>query len=176
MGPVVLIGGWTWAAARQPAGYSSIRDTISALAARNAPDRWIMTAALAALGTCHLITASGLIEAAAAARTLLALGGLATIMVAALPQPSTGHVPAATTGFISLALWPALSGVPSRRAARSATAVLIVLLGWLAVEIHNGQLLGLSERIVAGSEALWPLALAVTLVLAPRSSSPSPAD
>ena len=170
MGPVVLIGGWTLAAAQQPPGYSSTRDTISALAARNAMDRWIMTAALAALGTCHLITASGLIEARVAARALLALGGLATITVAALPQPSTGHVPAAATGFISLALWPALSGVPSRRAARSATALLILLLGWLAVEIHKGDLLGLSERTVAGSQALWPLAVALTLILARRKS------
>jgi hypothetical membrane protein len=167
----VLISGWTWAAARQPPGYSATRDTISTLAAQNATDRWIMTAALAALGTCYLITASGLIEAAVAARTLLALGGLATIAVAALPQPSTGHVPAATMGFILLALWPALSGVPSGWASRSVSALLIALLGWLAIEIHRGGLLGLSERTVAGAEALWPLALAVTLLLARRVTS-----
>lgn len=169
--PVVLIGGWTWAAARQPTRYSSARDTISALAARHAVDRWIMTAALAALGMCHLVTATGLIEAKISGRTLLALGGIATLTVAALPQPSTGHVPAAAAGFVALAVWPALSGVPSRRAGRSVAALLIVLLGWLAVEIHHGALLGLSERVVAGAEALWPLGLAVVLPLARFTSA-----
>lgn len=171
LAPVVLIGGWTWAAARQPAGYDPVRDTISALAARHATDRWIMTAALAALGACHLITASGLTEATIAGRSVLAFGGLATIMVAALPQPSTGHVPAAIAGFVALAVWPALSGAPSRRAARSATAFLVLLLGWLAVELHRGSLLGLSERLVAGSQALWPLVLVIALLRASRVSA-----
>lgn len=164
--PVVLIGGWTWAAADQPAGYSSTRDTISALAARGATDRWIMTVALALLGVCHLITASGLVEARFVARVLLALGGLATIAVASLPQPSTGHVPAATIGFVALALWPAMAALPARRAAWVATSAMLVLLGWLAVEIHGGDLLGLSERAVAGVEALWPLAVVLTLAFA----------
>lgn len=161
LAPIALIGGWTWAAARQPQAYSPTRDTISALAARGASDRWIMTAALAILGACHVITASGLVEARVAARIVLAGGGLATVAVAALPQTSPGHVPAATTGFVLLALWPALSDVPSRRAARTATAALILLLVWLAAETHHGDLLGLSERAVAGTQALWPLGVAL---------------
>ena len=167
---MVLIGGWTWAAAVQPPGYSSTRDTISALAARHAHDRWIMTVALALLGACHLITAIGLIEARRAARVLFGLGGAATIAVACLPQPSTGHVPAATIGFVALALWPAVSHLPDRRVAWVASAGLLVVLGWLAVEIHGGSLLGLSERTVAGAEALWPLAAVGTLAFArPRT-------
>ena len=165
LAPVAVIGGWTWAASRQPTGYSSTRDTISALAARGATDRWIMTAALTILGVCHLTTACGLIEAKLVGRTFLALGGLATLAVAALPQPSAGHVPAATTGFVLLGLWPALSGVPSRRVAHAATIVLVVLLGWLAVEIHDGTLVGLSERIVVACQALWPLAVVLAVVI-----------
>ena len=176
LAPVALIGGWTWAAARQPPAYSPTHDTISALAARSASDRWIMTAALAVLGACHVITASGLIEARVAARTLFALGGLATIAVAALPQPSPGHVPAATTGFVLLAVWPARSDVPSRPLARAATAVMIVLLGWLAVEIGHGDLLGLSERTVAGAQAMWPLAVVLTLVVTRRRDRSSCTD
>jgi len=167
--PVVLVGGWTWAAAVQPSGYSPTRDTISALAARDATDRWIMTVALALLGICHLLTAAALVEARILARALFALGGLATVAVASLPQPSTGHVPAATIGFVSLALWPALSQLPTRRAAWVATIVLVVLLAWLGVEIHQGDLLGSSERAVAGAEALWPLAVVLTLVARPRT-------
>ena len=161
--PIALIGGWSLAAARQPPSYSPLRDTISALAAHGAVDPWIMTTGLAVLGTCHVVTACGLTEASITGRALLAVGGLATIAVSALPQPSAGHAPAATVGFIALALWPAASLVPRRRVARIATAALVALLGWLLVELGDGALLGLSERLLAGAEALWPLAVAITL-------------
>lgn len=109
--PVFLIGGATLAAARQPAGYDSIRDTISALAGHAATDRWVMTVGLAGLGACHLVTALGLRPAARAGRALLALGGLATLSVSALPLPKVGssiwHGVAALVGFVTLAIWPA---------------------------------------------------------------------
>ena len=73
--PLALIGGWSLAAARQPAGYDPVRDTISALAARDAADSWIMTTGLAILGVCHMATAGGLSEAGGTARALLAAGG-----------------------------------------------------------------------------------------------------
>ncbi|MBA2310412.1 MAG: DUF998 domain-containing protein, partial [Pseudonocardiales bacterium] len=41
--PVLLIGGWTVAAVRQPAVFDSTVDTISALAALDATDRVVMT-------------------------------------------------------------------------------------------------------------------------------------
>lgn len=157
--PVSLIGGWSIAASRQPSGYDQVRDTISALAAHGATDSWIMTVALAVLGLCHAATAGGLTEAGIAARALLALGGAATMTVAALPQPDAGHVPAAAVGFLALALWPAASQVPGRGVGLVMTAVLLVLLGWLAVELHGGDLIGVSERMLAGAEALCPLAV-----------------
>ncbi|MDQ1741165.1 MAG: hypothetical protein QOE53_2817, partial [Pseudonocardiales bacterium] len=110
--PVALIGGWTWAGSVQPQGYDPFRETISALAAHGATDRWIMTIGLAVLGACHLVTAAGLPDAGLMSRALLAGGGAATIGVAALPQPSSGHVPAATLGFTALAVWPAVSQLP----------------------------------------------------------------
>lgn len=164
LAPVAVIGSWTWAAAVQPKSYSPMHDTISALAARNATDPWIMTTGLAVLGTCHMITASGLIESRPLGRAALALGGLATIAVAALRQPSAGHVPAATIAFVLLAVWPALSAKPSVVVGRVATSVLLGLLAWLAVALRESSFVGLSERIVAGSQALWPLAVAVTLL------------
>ena len=60
LAPFAVIGGWTLAATRQPRGYSSVRDTISALAGHAATDRWIMTTGLVLLGLCHLVTAAGL--------------------------------------------------------------------------------------------------------------------
>jgi hypothetical membrane protein len=145
-----------------------MRDTISALAARSATDPWIMTTGLTVLGLCHIATAAGLTEATATARALLALGGAATVAVAAAPQPAGGHVPAATVGFVALALWPATSGLPGRGSARVATALLLALLCWLGFALHYAHLLGLSERAVAGAEALWPLAVVVVLVTRSR--------
>jgi hypothetical membrane protein len=161
--PVALIGGWTWAEAYRPDGYSPLHDTLSALAAQQGSAGQIMTAALAVLGGCHLVTAAGLPEAGARARALLALGGAATIMVAALPQPSAGHLPAAAIAFVALALWPAASDLPGRRTARLGALALVALLGWLAFELRGGALLGLSERVLAGAEALWPLVAALSV-------------
>lgn len=164
--PVLLIGGWQLAAARQPGGFDPVSQTISALAARGATDRWIMSTALAGLGVCHVITAAGLTPVAVAARLLLATGGAATMALTALPLPVTGdssaHVAAASVAFSTLSLWPALAG----RAARPgggvwpcAAAVLLGLLGWFGIEyvVHSPRL-GLSERVLAGSQSLWPLA------------------
>jgi hypothetical membrane protein len=167
---VALIGGWSLAQSRQPPAYDPIQDTISALAAHGAPDRWIMTTALAVLGVCHLVTASGLTESKPTGRALLALGGAATAMVALLPQPAAGHVPAATVGFVGLALWPAASLLPGRRSAYAATLALSALLGWLVIELRHGNLLGLSERILAAAEALWPLTVALALIRAQQQT------
>lgn len=171
--PVALIGGWTWAASVQPRGYDPLRDTISALAAQGASDRWIMTIGLALLGACHLVTAAGLTDAGLVSRALLAVGGAATIGVAALPQPSSGHVPAATLGFIALALWPAACQLPWRRSARGAAVLLLALLGWLVFELQGGGLVGLSERVVACAEALCPLAFALAVLASQRQPKPA---
>jgi hypothetical membrane protein len=171
--PVLLIGGWTIAQARQPPGYSPVRDTISALAARGAADRWVMTSALAGLGACHVVTALGLRPARPGGRVVLAGGGVATVLVAAFPQPAHGnsvaHTIAATAAFIALSAWPVVaSREPSRRApllARVpsvlASGALLGLVVWFAAELHGGER-GLAERAAAGAQALWPLAVVVT--------------
>ncbi len=171
--PVALIGGWTWAAARQPPGYDPIRQSISALAASGATDRWIMTAGLAVLGLCHVVTGAGLTDAGRAGRSLLALGGLATVVVACLPQPAGGHVQAAGVGFIALTLWPAVSRVPGHRVGFAVAAVLAALLIWFATQLGGGSALGLSERILAGAQALWPLVVSLSLLPARRMPAPA---
>lgn len=173
--PVLLIGGWQLAATRQPGGFDPVRQTISALAARGATDRWIMTTALAGVGVCHVITAAGLRSAAVAARVLLATGGVATMSLSALPQPVTGdspaHVAAAAIVFPALSLWPALAASPlvsgkqgyspvsHSRVMLAAAVGLLGLLGWFGLEFFgDGPRIGLSERVLAGAQALWPLA------------------
>jgi hypothetical membrane protein len=180
--PVLLIGGWTEAAARQRGGFDPVVETISTLAARGATDRWIMTAALTGLGVCHIITALALRPAATVGRIMLACGGLATVLVAAFPLPaddsgSTVHAVSAGAGFLTLALWPALAVRRSARApavlrpqvAVPAAAVLAGLVAWFGAELapDRGHV-GLSERAAAGAQAFWPLA---TAVLARRAAA-----
>jgi hypothetical protein len=88
---------------------------------------------------------------------------VATILVAASPQPAAPHIPAAAVSFGALALWPAFSGLPDRRTGIMATAVMLVLLGWLGAELRDGDQLGLSERLLAGFQALWPLLVALII-------------
>jgi Protein of unknown function (DUF998) len=173
--PVLLIGGWTVAARLQPDGFDSVTDTISALAADDAGHRWVMTAALAGVGAAHMTTALALRPAAPAGRWILATGGVATALVAAYPLPSqngssTPHTVTAGIAFVSLAVWPALSWRRRRPAgpvpppfrpavALAASGVLLAGLGWFFTELfRDGDQVGLSERVAAGCQALWPLA------------------
>lgn len=159
------------AAGRQPPGYNPVRDTISSLAARGATDRWVMTTALLAVGLCDLVTGGGLRPARWAGRIALMSGGVATMMVAAFPQPVRGngvdHTIAATVAFLTLAFWPVLAarrpaGVPvlSFTFAVSATLVTLGFLTWFTLEIH-GSHRGLAERGAALAEVMWPLIVAV---------------
>ncbi len=170
--PVLLIGGFTLAQTRQPSGYDPIRDTISALAALGATDRWVMTSALAGLGACHVITAAGLRPVRIRARVVLGMGGAATVLVAAFSQPAHGnsvvHTVAATVAFIALGGWPALSAdrasdapLLRRWVPVGASGALLGLVVWFAAELHGGQR-GLAERAAAGAQSLWPLAVVVT--------------
>lgn len=188
--PVLLIGGWSLAAARQESGFDSVTQTISALAALDAADRWLMTSSLVGVGLAHLTTAAALSQAALAGRVVLAGGGVATILVAAFPLPtvlgdggSTPHAVVAGISFGALAVWPALamrrSGVAGggdgtgwaargdarripwglrRKVALTVTAVLLGGVGWFVATLgQDGSPVGLSERVAAGAQALWPL-------------------
>jgi hypothetical membrane protein len=182
--PLLLIGGWTLAAAIQPMPFDSVGHTISDLASRDMPSRWLMTSALVGVGLSHLVTACALGCAASAGRLVLGLGGLATFLVGAFPLPAAGasssaHTAAAAVAFISLAVWPAFawqrSRVPGRTmevlgltVSAAATGTLLLLLTlFLAEQLMNGQRVGLAERVAAGAQALWPLAV----VLSVRRSS-----
>lgn len=172
--PVCLIGGWTLAAAVQPAGFDSVSDTISALAGTDTPSRWIMTAAFLATGVAHIVTASGLGSAPRSARIGLAIGGASLIAVAAFPVSASAaplaHGAAALVGFVALAGWASFGHWGQRSddihwitrpvVRNSVTMGLSVLtaLFLLQVTIGGGQI-GLTERLAAGAEAIWPLAV-----------------
>ena len=182
--PVLLIGGWTLAAALQPAGFDQVSATISDLAGLAATDRWVMTAALVGVGASHLTTALGLHPADRLGRAALALAGVATVAVAAVPVTTggtpTAHTIAAGAAFLSLTLFPTLASGSARStpallrptAGVLATATLAVALGWFAFELSTGGArIGLSERVSAGAQSLWPLAVVVSSRAERRSRS-----
>ena len=170
---VALVGGWTWAAMRQPDGFDPVRESISALAASETPHRWIMTVALVVTGLAHIGSALLLPRLRRGGRWLLGAAGLATVAVALVPLPSradgsVAHTVVAAASFVLLALWPwfgAHSGAtPLLRppVARTATIVLTALVASLAVGAQAGMPFGAHERVVAALLAVWPLAAAVT--------------
>ncbi|MFA7267054.1 MAG: DUF998 domain-containing protein [Candidatus Nanopelagicales bacterium] len=166
--PIILIGGWTYAAMLQPPGFDAARDTISALAAIGATDRVVMTGALLLVGACHIITGNGLPEARIIGRVVLAIGGLATIGVALAPLPASGgstlHGLFAFIAFGCLGAWPLVAWHRSRttswalRKRRSITAgvVLILLVAGFAVSLVSGELVGATERLAAAAQGIWP--------------------
>lgn len=161
--PVLPVVAWSLAESRQPPGYNSVHQTISVLSEQGAVDRWVMTAGLFVLGVCYVVTAAGLTEAGRPGQLLLGAGGVATSMTAVFPQPEPGHVIAAAIAFAALSLWPLFALVPGSGGRVAATAVFVLLMAWFLVEIRGGTMLGLSERVLAASQALWPLVVVISL-------------
>jgi Protein of unknown function (DUF998) len=122
LAPVSLMAGWVVADVFQPASYSPVRQTVSVLAGRAGTDRWIMTSALFVVGACYLVTAAGLAEVRASARALLVVAGVASLGIAASPEPAQGSTPQhlawTALGEITIAIWPVfLARRTSRRPA-----------------------------------------------------------
>ncbi len=171
--PVLLVGGWTLAAGLQPGSFDAVTGTISSLAAVGAADRWVMTLALAGVGACHVITGLALRPAAQAGRLVLMSGGVAVMLVAAFPETAGGgysvpHAFWAAAGFVALATWPLAArrrgpwgpAVLRPGACAGAAGVLLGLLVWFGAEqLGGGRQVGLAERVLAGAEAVWPLAV-----------------
>ena len=182
-----MIGGWTLAQSQQDA-FDPVRGTISDLATQASVAPWIMGVGLAITGVAHVVTAAGLRPVPRPARALHALGGLATLAVAIFPSDThpRAHVVAASIGFGALAVWPAwarrstATGVLRPAVATTASAVLLVLLGAFLLELwqvtSDGRATGLTERLVAGAQALWPLVVTLGLVRSARHERGPAAD
>jgi hypothetical membrane protein len=168
--PVLLIGGWTVAAGLQP-HFDPVADTVSALAAIGATDRWVMNSTFLAVGLCYIVTGLALRPARTTGRLILIGGAIAGMLVAANPEHSGGfgsvpHFVWATIGFAGLTLWPigaAQSGpkVPwglRPNVAAAAVAIQFALLAWFGAELILGAgQVGLAERVMGAAEATWPL-------------------
>jgi hypothetical membrane protein len=166
--PVLLIAGWTVAARLQVQPFSQVADTVSALAATNASDRWVMSVVFLVVGACDVVTGAALRLAAPAGRVILIAGAVAGMLVAAAPEhpggASAAHFIWAALGFAGLAAWPLAAwrrgpSVPwglRRAACLAAVAVQLILLGWFVAElVGGGGQVGLAERVVGAAQALW---------------------
>ena len=173
--PVLLVGGWTAAAALQP-HFDQIADTVSSLAAPGATDRWVMTATFLAVGVCYIVTGLALRPAGPAGRLILVAGAAGGMLVAVNPeQPGNpypaGHMICAAIGLAGLTAWPAGAwrrgpAVPwglRPAVAVAAVAVLLAPLTWFVVELITGAgQVGLAERVTGCAEAAWPLAVVLS--------------
>ena len=188
--PVLLVAGWTVAAALQPRSFNPVAGTVSALAAVGAADRWVMTLAFAAAGACEVVTGLALRPAAVPGRLILIAGGLAGLLVAVNPEHAGGsltHAFWAGAGFAALVTWPGGawrrgSSVPwGLRPAVSAVAagILLGLLAWFLAElIAAGGQAGLAERVMGAAQAGWPLAVVLSCrwpgAQTPTAGQPAP--
>jgi hypothetical protein len=184
LAPILLTGAYLMAGLLQPASYSPVRSTISAMAGQAGTDRWVMTDGIVLVAGCYLVTAAGLTGVRASARALLAVAGMAGLGIAASPEPARGATPQhlgwTVLGAVTTAVWPAFA---ARRAApgplilsvsgsAAVTAVFVALLGWTLAETRDGSVLGLAERLTTSIQTSWPFIITVALR---RTGSPVPA-
>jgi Protein of unknown function (DUF998) len=176
MAPVLMAGGCIGAAALQPHSYDQVADTVSALAAPGAADRWVMTLTFLVVGACDAVTGFALRPARAPGRLILIAGAVAGMLVAASPEQAGTRFPVphmiwAAAGCVALVTWPAGAWQRGRSVpwalrpavSAAAVAVLLALLGWFAAElITAGGQAGLAERVFGAGQALWPLAVVVS--------------
>jgi hypothetical membrane protein len=178
--PVLLTGGFIFAATLQPPSYNSVTDTVSALAAIGATDRWVMTLVFVVVGVCDVATGVALRPAAPIGRLVLIGGAVSGMLVAAYPEnpwsASVPHAVWAVLGFFGLATWPVWArrrGLPVPWALRpsacwAAVTVEYLLLAWFLAElITSAQQAGLAERAAGVAQAVWPL----VVVLSSRRAS-----
>ena len=177
LAPVLLIGGTFVAGALWP-GYDPVRQTISELAAGDAPTRVLMTVFFVLTGLCHLVTVTFARGIGIAGRVAFLIGAVATLGVAAFPLPSAAgssatHTAFAMVGFIALAAWPLL-GMRFRAdfpwlvrplGSIAGTAILTALCVWFLIiwSSHSSPVVGLVERFAADAESLWPAVVATAL-------------
>jgi hypothetical membrane protein len=172
--PVLFVAGSTAATSLQPPSFDPMADTVSALAAAGAADRWVTTLTFLAVGVCYITTGLALRPAGPAGRLILVAGSAAGMLVAAFPQHAGGtplHALWASVGFAALAVWPAGAW---RRGPRvpwgvrpavcaGAVALLALLLAWFAAEVITGAgQAGLAERVTGLAQALWPLTVVLS--------------
>lgn len=182
LAPVLFVGGTVVCEVMTPT-YDPVKQTISELAASDAPTHLLLTALFVMTGICHLITAVYAVGIGIPGRIAIFIAGLSTFAVAIFPLPTAAgstpeHRYSAMIGFILLAIWPVLGMRLSKKypwlirpwGAIFGTAFLGVFCFWfLAVWSDLSQPhIGLVERFAADLESLWPAVVVVALLMRSR--------
>ncbi|MEO6988738.1 MAG: DUF998 domain-containing protein [Aquihabitans sp.] len=183
VGPVAFVSAWAIGGLQMP-DYSPVHDAISRLAAVGSPQRALMSTGFVVYGVAvavgGLAVRSSIIGRAWPA---VVINGLATLAVAALPLDvsPTGdqaHGVAATVGYVSLALAPALAAGPlvasGRRRAAAVSVVASVSIGVCLALTVVADANGAFQRIGLGIGDVWLVAAGLSLVAA-RFVRPRPA-
>jgi hypothetical membrane protein len=173
----LFVGGWITAGLLRP-GYSPVHEAISQLARLGAPNRLLMTAAFVGFGVTVPMFApvvSGALGAGKPLTAALALAGVATLGVAAVPLSRSGggtrdliHGALATTTYVGMALSPLLGAAAFYRRHNPGGATASALLGLIAA----GSLaatpfvtdVGLYQRLGLGVVDTWILVMAVSIL------------
>ena len=118
-GADLLTAAYLMAGILQPASYSPVRTTISAMAGQAGTDRWVMTGGIFLTGSCYLVTAAGLTGVRASARALLAVAGMPASASPHPPNPPAARPRGASPGPCSARLRspcgpPSPPGAPHR--------------------------------------------------------------
>jgi len=186
LAPVFFIGGTIVAGALWPE-YNPVTQTISELAAGDAPTRVFMTVAFMLTAASHGVTGIFATGVGWPGRVALMAASVATFAVALFPLPtvagtSVEHRWSAIAGFILLAIWPVLgmrrsTGVPERYpwiirpvGAILGTGLMAVFCFWFLAVWANPALgyIGVIERVAANIESIWPLVVVLGLWLHER--------
>jgi hypothetical membrane protein len=182
LAPVFFIGGTIAAELAMP-NHDPVKQTISELAALDAPTHLFLTTFFVLTGICHLITAVYATGIGLPGRVAIFIAGLTTFAVAIFPLPTAAgstpeHRYSAMIGFILLAIWPVLGMRLSKKypwlirpwGAILGTAIMGVFCFWfLGVWSNLSQPnIGLVERFAADLESIWPAVVVMALWLRSR--------
>lgn len=190
LAPAFFIGGTVAAGLAWPS-YNPVVQTISELAAGDAPTRVFMTVMFMLTAVCHGVTGVFARGIGIPGRVTLVLAACSTFAVAIFPLPtvagtSVQHRISAMVGFVLLAIWPVL-GMRLRRefpwiirpwgailgTALLATACFYFLAVWSSPQTGT---VGAVERIAANAESLWPALVVGLFALSDRRRARDAAD
>lgn len=185
LGPAAFIAAWTVAGALT-AGYSSVDEAISRLAAVGAPNRPLMTAGFVGFGLGIGVYALALRRhLRGPAWAALAGSGAATLGVALFPLGKSSavdvvHNLAAGLGYLSLAAVPLLAARPLCETGHGRAALVSVAAAGLAGACLAATLLGPLHGLLqrAGLTVLdaWLMASALALARSNRRSPTAPSQ
>ena len=115
--PVLVVGGWMAATSLQPQSVDPVAETVSALAAVDAAERWVMTVTFLAVGVCCLPSPgqSGVGPAACAARTRSGVNGGPSYTPAAARPRAITVVSLGSSGRIAPRAGRRTAKVPAQR-------------------------------------------------------------